>query len=123
MLFLFLFFVISVVTAKMMMTLFRVRTAFVLFFFLLLLLLLHRFGHELLESHEITLLIGIPLGLGSKCQLGRKANATLCSTHLLVDRAAQNQGVGALNPLLQLDGLIVQDLVTDIAQNSLDLES
>lgn len=43
-------------------------------------------------------------------------------TYLLVDVARDDERVGALDALLQLDRLVAQDLVADVAQHALDLE-
>lgn len=91
-----------------------------LFLLLVLRFLCRRIGHELFEGHVISLVVGVTLGLKrismKNTSLGKDGS------YLRIDIASNYHGMSSLNALLQFDLLVAQHLITDVAEDALNLE-
>jgi hypothetical protein len=98
-------------------------------------LLGHGFGHELLERHVVTFIIGVPLGLmredladhfpsrdAKRRERRGKKKKKKKRTHSEVDLSGDEKSLGSLDALVELDGFVVEGLVAHVAQHALDFK-
>ena len=90
-----------------------------MFLLLLLVFLLHRFSHQLLKAHVVSLFIGISFSLVRLTEWGKEHSWE--GGYLLVNGAGKHKCVCTVDALLKGDGLVIQDFVTYIPQHALDL--